>query len=88
MKLNARFKLVAMLLIAIDNSHMANTKEKLGKKIQKLRKALGYTQEELAEKLNISRTHMGHIEQARKAPSLKLMDKLAKVLKVKLSDLF
>jgi len=29
---------------------MANTKEKLGKKIQKLRKNLDITQEELAEK--------------------------------------
>ncbi len=67
---------------------MTNTKEKLGKKVQKLRKNLGYTQEELAEKINISRTHMGHIEQGRKSPSIKIMDKLAKSLKVKVSDLF
>ena len=61
---------------------------KLGKQIKKHRKEKGYTQEELAEKLDISRTHMGHIEQGRKSPSLKLMGKLAKVLKVQLSDLF
>mgnify|MGYP001589604146 FL=1 len=67
---------------------MATTKEKLGRKVQKLRKSLGYTQEELAEKLNISRTHIGHIEQGRKSPSLKLMDKLARTLKVKVPDLF
>ena len=68
---------------------MANTKEKLGRRIQKLRKALGYTQEELAEKLNISRTHMGHhIEQGKKSPSLKLMEKIAKALKINLSELF
>ena len=67
---------------------MATTKEKLGKKVQKLRKSLGYTQEELAEKLNISRTHVGHVEQGRKSPSLKLMDKLARTLKVKVPDLF
>lgn len=67
---------------------MATTKEKLGNRVQKLRKALGYTQEELAEKLNISRTHMGHIEQGRKSPSLKIMDKLARALKVNLSELF
>lgn len=74
--------------MAINNSHMATTKEKLGKKVQRLRKNLGYTQEELAEKINISRTHMGHIEQGRKSPSLKVMDKLARILKVKVSDLF
>jgi DNA-binding XRE family transcriptional regulator len=67
---------------------MATTQEKQGRKVQKLRKSLGYTQEELAEKLNISRTHMGHIEQGRKSPSIKLMDKLARVLKVKVPDLF
>ena len=67
---------------------MPTTKEKLGKKVQKHRKELGYTQEELAEKLHISRTHMGHIEQGRKSPSLKLMDKLARALKVKVSELF
>lgn len=66
---------------------MVTTKEKLGRKVQKLRKALGYTQEELAEKLRISRTHMGHIEQGRKSPSLKLMEKIAKALKINSSEL-
>ncbi len=60
----------------------------LGTKVQKLRKAKGYTQEELAEHIGISRTHMGHIEQGRKSPSLELIDKIAKKLKVKVSELF
>jgi len=64
------------------------TKERLGKKIQRLRKNIGLTQEELAERINISRTHMGHIEQGRKAPSLKVLNKLAHTLKVKISELF
>lgn len=79
---------MAVAPIAINNSLMATTKEKLGTRIQKLRKSLGYSQEELAEKINISRTHMGHIEQGRKSPSLKVMEKLSKILKVKLGDLF
>ncbi len=62
--------------------------EKLGNKIQKLRKSFGLTQEELAEKINISRTHMGHIEQGRKAPSLKVLNKLSKALRVKVKDIF
>lgn len=62
--------------------------KKLGDKIQRLRKNIGLTQEELAEKLNISRTHVGHIEQGRKNPSLKLLNKLSKVLRVKVGDLF
>lgn len=69
---------------------MSNAKkqyQKLGKKIQKLRKATAYTQEEFAERLNISRTHMGHIEQGRKQPSLELLQKIAKALGVKTKDL-
>lgn len=34
----------------------------IGQKIRKYRKALGLSQEELAEKVNISVTHMSHIE--------------------------
>lgn len=61
---------------------------KLGKKIQKFRKAAGYSQERLAELLGISRTHVGHIEQSIKSPSLRLLDKIAKTLKVKVGELF
>ena len=60
----------------------------LGKKIQKLRKNKDLTQEELAETLRISRTHMGHIEQGRKSPSMELLEKIARVLKVQVKDLF
>ncbi len=61
---------------------------RLGKKIQKLRKGQGVTQEAFAERLHISRTHMGHIEQGRAAPSLKLLTKIANALKVPVSELF
>lgn len=64
------------------------TKNRLGKKIQKLRKSMDLSQEELAAKLDISRTHMGHIEQGRKSPSLKLLSKISKALKTDISDLF
>lgn len=63
-------------------------KASLGKKIQKLRRTQGYTQEKLAEILGISRAHMGHVEQGIKTPSIKLLGKIAKALKVKVSDLF
>lgn len=90
--LNARFKLVACLAYSYQNGVMARksqkTKERLGNKIQKIRKSLGYSQEELAHLVKISRTHMGHIEQGRKSPSLEVMERIAKVLKVSLSELF
>lgn len=64
------------------------TRIKLGKKIQKIRKLKRFSQEELAEKAGISRTHMGHIEQGIKSPSLELMERLSRILRVKISDLF
>ena len=64
------------------------TKEKLAKNVQRLRKRSGLSQEELAEKIKISRTHMGHIEQSRRSPSLKVLTKIANVFRVKVSDLF
>lgn len=63
-------------------------KNVLGKKIQKLRKNQGHTQEKLAEIIGISRAHMGHLEQGIKTPSLRLLEKIARALKVKVSDIF
>lgn len=59
----------------------------LGRKIQKIRKTKEYSQEELADILRISRTHMGHIEQGRRTPSLELLEKVARALKISPKDL-
>lgn len=61
--------------------------KKLGKIIQRRRKDEKITQEELAEKIHISRVYMGFIEQGRYAPSLEVIEKIARALKVKVSDL-
>ncbi len=60
----------------------------LGRKIKSFRKRLGMTQEELAERVNLTSTYIGFIEQGRNAPSIKTANKIAKELKVSLSDLF
>lgn len=60
----------------------------LGKKIQKVRKSTGMTQEDVAYKIGISRAYMGYIEQGRYSPSLEVLEKIARVLKIKMSDLF
>ena len=63
--------------------------KKLGKRIQRLRKDAGYTsQESFAETLGLSRTHVGHIEQGRKNPSMEVLIKIAKRLKIEVSELF
>ena len=60
----------------------------IGKRIQKRRKEVGITQEELAEKVGISRAYMGYIEQGRNAPSLEILEKIAKLLRLSLKELF
>ncbi len=60
----------------------------LGWKIQKLRKKIGLTQEQLAGEMGISRVYMGYIEQGRESPSLRLLMRLAGKLKVKIQDIF
>jgi len=64
------------------------TLRKLGKKVQKLRKGMKVSQEELAGQLGISRVYMGYIEQGRESPSLKTLMKLARKFKIKIEDIF
>ena len=59
----------------------------LGKKMQALRKKRRMTQEDLAEKVGVSATYIGFIEQGRYAPSLDLLEKIAKILRVKVNEL-
>lgn len=59
----------------------------LGQKIKKLREERGLTQVELAVIVNISTVYLGFIENARRQPSLKTLEKLARALKVKSRDL-
>lgn len=66
----------------------AKLPKKIGKKIQKIRKDHHLTQEELAEKVGVSRAYMGYIEQGRNTPSLEVLEKIAKHLKTPLGELF
>lgn len=59
----------------------------LGKRIKRLRRGSGLTQEKLAELVGVSLKYIQYLEVAQNRPSLKLLYKLAKVLKVKPGDL-
>lgn len=59
----------------------------IGNKVKKRRTSLGLTQEELAEKVGISRAYMGFVEQGRNVPTLETLEKIARALKVKTSEL-
>ena len=62
--------------------------EQLGKHIAKLRKKKGLTQEQFAEKVDISLTWLSYIEIGYHKPSLDVIYKMAKVLGVKVRDIF
>ena len=59
-----------------------------GKKIQKIRKEKGMTQEDLAYKAKVDASYIGYLERGEKNPTLSKIINIAKALKVKLSHLF
>lgn len=60
---------------------------KIGQQIRKVRKAHGLSQEVLAEKVNISTTHMSHIETGNTKLSLPVLVDIAKALDVRTDEL-
>jgi transcriptional regulator with XRE-family HTH domain len=60
---------------------------KIGQRIRKVRKAHGLSQEELAEQINISTTHMSHIETGNTKLSLQVLVDIAAALEVRTDDL-
>ena len=65
-----------------------NDYKRLGLNIAYYRKIKGYSQSQLSEKINISRTHMSRIETADCAVSLDIIFEIAKVLEISLKELF
>lgn len=61
---------------------------RLGRKIQKIRKAKGLTQEQLAEKVKVSTTFIGYVETGYRRPNLKMIYKIARALDAKVKDIF
>lgn len=58
-----------------------------GKKVRELRKARGFSQLELSEKVGIDRSYMGFLERGERNPSLEVITKIAKALDVTPSEL-
>ena len=61
--------------------------EKIAMRIKALREREGWTQEVLAEKAGISRSHLARLETAKQDPNLSTLEKIAKAFRVKLSAL-
>ena len=63
-------------------------KKAFGLRVRQLRKDAALSQEQLAEKSSLSANYIGRIERGDKWVSPEVLDKLAKVLKAKVSDFF
>ncbi len=59
----------------------------IGKRIKRFRRQAELTQEQLAEDIGVSTTHIGLVETGNRRMSLKTLQKVARVLKVKVKDL-
>lgn len=59
----------------------------LGKRIKKYRKLAELTQEQLADKVHVSTTHIGLVETGKRHFSLKTLQKIASVLGIKTNEL-
>ncbi len=57
-------------------------------RLEELRRKAGVTQEDLADKLEVSRQTIGSLESGRYNPSIQLAFKLARFFKVTIEELF
>lgn len=61
---------------------------KIGKNIQEIRKSNGYTQERLAEKIEVSVRYISDIEQDRAKPSYEILLKFCELFHISLDQIF
>ena len=66
----------------------SNIRVAFGKRIRQVRLAKGFTQEGLADTVGLHRTYIGNIERGEESVSVDNAAKIAKALKVSLSELF
>ena len=59
-----------------------------GKRVAKLRKDAGYSQEQFAFKCNVDRTYIGVVERGEKSPTLNTIEKIARALGISKNELF
>ena len=67
---------------------MQEVHKKLGKRVAELRRKRGFSQEEFAHECTFNRSYMGAVERGEKNISLAMTNKIAKALKMSLSELF
>ncbi len=67
---------------------MATLRQQFGRRLRQIRVRRRMTQEQFAEKLDLSVDFLSLIERGRNAPSFETLDKIARRLRVSVADLF
>lgn len=63
-------------------------RESFGKRVQKLRKNVGLSQEKFALLINMDRTYLASVESGKRNISIENINKIANGLNISLSELF
>jgi transcriptional regulator with XRE-family HTH domain len=67
---------------------MAAVQERIGRRIQELRKEQGYSQEKLALLADLDRTYINSVENGRRNISINSLSRIASALNSSLNDFF
>ncbi len=67
---------------------MPTVQERFGAHVRKLRKARGWSQEDLAERCGRHWTYVGGVERGERNPTLRVIADLAQALEVPIAKLF
>ena len=62
--------------------------KKIGKNLQRIRKSYGYTQERLAEEIEVSIRYVSDMEQDRAKPSYEVLIRICNLYKIGLNQIF
>lgn len=62
--------------------------EKVGQRIKQIRNEKGLSQEKLALKAELDRTYLAGVEQGKRNPSLKSLEKIVDALEISFHELF
>ena len=67
---------------------MQEVQKRLGRRIAELRRKRGFSQEGFAHECGFHRSYMGAVERGEKNITIVMVDRIAKTLKMSLSELF
>lgn len=67
---------------------MSTLRVAFGRTIREIRLELGLSQEKLAQKVKVSRNFLGSVERGESSLSLEVVERLARAVDIRLSDLF